>query len=193
MYESQHADTPHVLEAIMQVFPEVAVLVDWANQNMKSKTGDDSKITAHHGIILTILSEKERNIYDLNVVTRNGWRDVYIEAEEEAESESVSGSNNQALPDMQNGDVVSCVKATRMDAKTKAPSRFTEGTVTGAMENIYKYVVDAEHKNRQKDWYQFLVVQWLSHLLANVSRRQWKTLTTPSNVRRHEYEHSKDL
>lgn len=68
----------------MQVFPEVAVLVDWANQNMKSKTGDNSKITAHHGIILTILSEKERNIYDLNVVTRNGWRDVYIEAEEEA-------------------------------------------------------------------------------------------------------------
>lgn len=65
-------------------FPEVAVLVDWANQNMKSKTWDNSKITAHHGIILTILSEKERNIYDLNVVTRNGWRDVYIEAEEEA-------------------------------------------------------------------------------------------------------------
>lgn len=62
----------------------------------------------------------------------------------------MSGSNNQVLPNMQNGDVVSCVKATRMDAKTKAPSRFTEGTVKRAMENIYKYVVDAGHKNRQK-------------------------------------------
>lgn len=45
-----------------------------ADPRLKSKTWDDSKITAHHGIIPTMhkgskagLSEKERNIYDLIV------------------------------------------------------------------------------------------------------------------------------
>ncbi|WP_017168798.1 DNA topoisomerase 3 [Xanthomonas phaseoli] len=189
--ESQHADAPRVLEAIKHVYPEVAALVDGADPKIKSKTWDDSKITAHHGIIPTMhkggmagLSEKERNIYDLivraylaqfyplheylattvaldvagerfeaggKVVTRNGWRDVYAEAEEEAEGEAEAEGDGQALPSMKNGDAVSCVKATRMDAKTKAPSRFTEGTLTRAMENIHKYVTDAEHKKLLRD------------------------------------------
>ncbi|MBE0263251.1 DNA topoisomerase III, partial [Xylella fastidiosa subsp. fastidiosa] len=211
--ESQHADAPHVLEAIKHVYPEVAVLVDGANQNIKSKTWDDSKITAHHGIIPTMhkgsmasLSEKERNIYDLivrvylaqfylqheylattvtlevagerfdvggKVVTRNGWRDVYIEAEEEAEGESESGINNQALPNMQNGDVVSCVKATRMDAKTKAPSRFTEGTLTRAMENIHKYVTDAEHKKLLRDGDGIGTSATRASIISELKRRQF--------------------
>lgn len=63
-----------MLEAIKHVYPEVAALVDGADPKIKSKTWDDSKITAHHGIIPTMhkggmagLSEKERNIYDLIV------------------------------------------------------------------------------------------------------------------------------
>jgi DNA topoisomerase-3 len=189
--ESQHADAPRVLEAIKHVYPDVAPLVDGADPKVKSKTWDDSKITAHHGIIPTMhkgsmagLSEKERNIYDLivraylaqfypqheylattvaldvagerfeaggKVVTRNGWRDVYAEAEEEAEGDAEAEGDGQALPSMKNGDAVSCVKATRMDAKTKAPSRFTEGTLTRAMENIHKYVTDPEHKKLLRD------------------------------------------
>lgn len=63
-----------MLEAIKHVYPEVAALVDGADPKIKSKTWDDSKISAHHGIIPTMhqggmagLSEKERNIYDLIV------------------------------------------------------------------------------------------------------------------------------
>lgn len=187
--ESQHADSPRVLEAIKHVYPEIAALVDGADPSIKSKTWDDSKITAHHGIIPTMhkggmagLSEKERNIYDLivraylaqfypqheylattvvldvagerfeaggKIVTRNGWRDVYAEADEEVEGDAEG--ENQALPSMKAGDVVSCVKAMRQDAKTKAPSRFTEGTLTRAMENIHKYVTNAEHKKLLRD------------------------------------------
>ncbi|SAL62496.1 DNA topoisomerase 3 [Caballeronia humi] len=187
--ESQHADAPRVLDAIKDAYPDVAGLVEGANPKIKSKTWDDSKITAHHGIIPTMhkgsiagLSEQERNIYDLivraylaqfyplheylatsvaldvagerfeasgKVITRNGWRDVYAEADEEAEAETDGGE--QALPGMTNGDAVSCVKATRVDAKTKAPSRFTEGTLQRAMENIHKYVTDAEHKKLLRD------------------------------------------
>lgn len=72
--ESQHADAPRVLEAVKHVNPDLAGLVDGADATIKSKTWDDAKITAHHGIVPTMqkgskagLNEKERNIYDLIV------------------------------------------------------------------------------------------------------------------------------
>ena len=189
--ESQHADAPRVLEAIKHVNPELAGLVDGADPRIKSKTLDDSKITAHHGIVPTMqkgnkaaLSERERNIYDLivraylaqfyplheymqttvgveiagenfaasgKVVTRNGWRDVYSQADEEGEKDEDDDSGTQALPSMAQGDAVTCTDATRKDAKTKPPARFTEGTLIRAMENIHKFVSDAEHKKMLRE------------------------------------------
>ncbi|WP_322075502.1 DNA topoisomerase III [Burkholderia cenocepacia] len=84
-----------------------------------------------------------------NVVTRNGWRDVYAEPDEEGDA-AAEGAE-QALPAMKTGDDVVCAQAQRQDAKTKAPSRFTEGTLQRAMENIHKYVPDAEHKKLLRD------------------------------------------
>jgi len=72
--ESQHADAASVLAALKQVNPELSALIDAANPALKSPTWNDSKITAHHGIIPTLhtgdksaLNEKERNLYDLIV------------------------------------------------------------------------------------------------------------------------------
>lgn len=72
--ESQHADAPEVLAAVKQVNPWLAHLVDGADTTIKSKTWDDSKVTAHHGIVPTMhkgsaagLSDQEKNIYDLIV------------------------------------------------------------------------------------------------------------------------------
>ncbi len=189
--ESQHADAPRVLEAIKHVNPELAALVDAADPRIKSKTWDDSKITAHHGIVPTMekgskdgLNERERNIYDLivraylaqfypvheymqttvgveiagenfsasgKVVTRNGWRDVYSQDDEEAEKGEDEDSGVQPLPPMAQGDAVTCADATRKDAKTKPPARFTEGTLIRAMENIHKFVSDPEHKKMLRD------------------------------------------
>jgi len=72
--ESQHADAKKVLDAVKHVNPELANLVDAADPDIKSKTWNDTKITAHHGIIPTMqkgsknnLNEPERNIYELIV------------------------------------------------------------------------------------------------------------------------------
>jgi DNA topoisomerase-3 len=52
---------------------------------------------------------------------------------------------------MKQGDAVTCTDATRKDAKTKPPARFTEGTLIRAMENIHKFVSDAEHKKMLRE------------------------------------------
>nr|WP_255360559.1 DNA topoisomerase [Methylobacter sp. BBA5.1] len=72
--ESQHADAADVLAAIKHVNPELGGIVDSADPSIKSNTWDDSKITAHHGIIPTMhkggkasLTDKERHIYELIV------------------------------------------------------------------------------------------------------------------------------
>uniref|UniRef100_UPI003AF54D82 DNA topoisomerase III n=2 Tax=Thiolapillus sp. TaxID=2017437 RepID=UPI003AF54D82 len=188
--ESQHADAPQVLDAIKHVNPALAGIVDGADTGIKSRTWNDSKITAHHGIIPTMhkgsaagLSDMERKIYDLivraylaqfyplheymsttvgievagetfaargKVVTLNGWRDLFQDNEEGSDKDQDEGGD-QALPAMAQGDDVTCRQATRKDAKTKAPSRFTEGTLIRAMENIHKYVTEPEHKKMLRD------------------------------------------
>ncbi len=188
--ESQHADAPQVLDAIKHVNPDLAGIVDGADMRIKSRTWNDSKITAHHGIIPTMhkgnasrLSDMERKIYNLivrvylaqfyplheylsttvgvgvagelfaasgKVVTRNGWRDVFQEGDQEGDQDPDEG-DNQALPSMAQGDAVTCSQAMRKDAKTKAPARFTEGTLIRAMENIHKYVTEPEHKKMLRD------------------------------------------
>jgi len=72
--ESQHADAPKVLAAIRQLNPDLVRLIDGADPAIKSKTWDDKKITAHHGIIPTMhvgdisgLTPNQRNIYNLIV------------------------------------------------------------------------------------------------------------------------------
>ena len=187
--ESQHADAVNVLDAVKHVSPELAGLVDGTDPSIKSKTWNDSKITAHHGIVPTrhkqskdALNERERNIYELIVraylaqfyplhafmhttagveiagetfaasgklVTRNGWRDVYEQADDENEQDDDTGG--QALPAMKQGDDVTCTEATRRNAKTKPPARFTEGTLIRAMENIHKFVRDPEHKKMLRE------------------------------------------
>ncbi len=188
--ESQHADAPQVLAAIKHVNPELAGIVDGADSRIKSKTWNDAKITAHHGIIPTMhkgsaagLNDMERKIYDLTVrvylaqfyplhaylkttvgvavagetfaasgkvVTRNGWRDVFQDNDDDSDKDQ-DDSGDQALPSMAQGDDVACKQATRKDVKTKAPSRFTEGTLIRAMENIHKYVTEPEHKKMLRD------------------------------------------
>lgn len=213
--ESQHADAARVLEAIKHVNPELGAIIDGADPRIKSKTWDDSKITAHHGIIPTMhhgnkagLSDEERNIYDLivraylaqfypvhefmqttvgvniegetfaasgKVVTRNGWRDVYQEAEEDTDKDT-DESGSQRLPAMTRGDSVTCTQATRRDAKTKAPARFTEGTLTRAMENIHKYVSEPEHKKMLREGDGIGTSATRASILSELKRREFLEL-----------------
>ncbi len=213
--ESQHADAPRVLDAVQHVNPELAAIIDRADTRIQSKTWDDSKITAHHGIIPTMhkgskarLSDKERNIYDLivraylaqfypvhefmqttvgvevegetftasgKVVTKNGWRDVYQEAEEEGakEGDADDAAGDQRLPAMKQGDGVTCTQATRRDAKTKPPARFTEGTLIRAMENIHKYVTDPEHQKMLREGDGIGTSATRASILSELKRREF--------------------
>lgn len=72
--ESQFSDGAATLESVKQINPELASLIDNADTRIKSKTWNDKKVTAHHGIIPTMhiadkaaLSEAECNIYNLVV------------------------------------------------------------------------------------------------------------------------------
>jgi DNA topoisomerase-3 len=186
--ESQHQDAPQILEALRVVNPDLSSLIDGADTQIKSTTWDDTKVSAHYGIIPTMhkgsrvaLSDKERALYDLIVrayiaqfyplhqylstkvgidvagvafeahgktVTHNGWREVYLEEDEECD---INEAEHQKLPPMTLHDEVMCLKATRQDSKTKPPSRFTEGTLQRAMENIHKFISDSEHKKMLRD------------------------------------------
>ncbi len=72
--ESQHADAIQVLQAIRHVNPELSDWVDRADPRIKSRTWDDSRVTAHHGIVPTMhpgskaaLNPCERHVYELIV------------------------------------------------------------------------------------------------------------------------------
>jgi len=72
--ESQFADAPEVLASIKAVNPSLATIVDGADPGIQSRTWNDQKVSAHHGMIPTMhrgdlnqLNDKERHIYDLIV------------------------------------------------------------------------------------------------------------------------------
>jgi len=178
--ESQFLESSEVVEAIGHVNKEFSDYIESVDLKIKSKTWNDSKVTAHHGIIPTLhkgdkscLTKMEVSIYNQivisylaqflpvhefmkttvlievegeklvvhgKVITINGWLDVY-RASEETEKKEI-----QFIPEMTKGDTVQCGKVTRIDSKTKPPSRFTEGTLMQAMINIHKFVDEAEHK-----------------------------------------------
>lgn len=69
--ESQRADVPTILQAIIQTDSSFAGLVAGSDPNRKARAFNDSKVTAHHAIIptparanLAAMNETERNIYD---------------------------------------------------------------------------------------------------------------------------------
>ncbi|WP_028389296.1 DNA topoisomerase 3 [Legionella fairfieldensis] len=136
--------------------------------------------TTHRGSIAK-LNDKERNIYDLIVrayiaqfyplheylsttvklviegetfeasgqsIHCEGWCAIYKESRDEQEK---GGEDNQKIPSMLVNDNIQCIKASRQDVKTKPPSRFTEGTLQRAMENIHKFITEPEHKKMLRD------------------------------------------
>lgn len=209
--EAQHADASAVLDAVKSVNPDLLALIDGCDTSLKSRTWNDSKITAHHGIVPTMhkgsksnLSEMERNIYELVVrayiaqfyphheylstsvfisleeedfaakgktVTKNGWKDVYQDADED-----VVEDGDQDLPTIKNGDSIHCDDANRKDSKTKPPARFTEGTLTRAMENIHKFVTDPAHKKMLRDGDGIGTSATRASILSELKRREFLEL-----------------
>jgi len=72
--ESQFSDASDVLAALRQMLPDMQELIDGTDCTIKSRTWNDKKVTAHHGIIptrhkgnLSALSDTESKLYALIV------------------------------------------------------------------------------------------------------------------------------
>src|ERR1700677_1226456 len=71
--ESQFQESTQILNALQTINPEWAVLIQKADPTFKSSIWNDSKVTAHHGIIPTLnknvnisaMSANEQKLYDL--------------------------------------------------------------------------------------------------------------------------------
>ena len=170
----QHADANKILKAMGEANPQLVKDVD---PSRKSKAFNDSKVTAHTGIIPTAkrpdvskLSEIERNLYGLiarHYVAQFLPDHEYqtVEVEIECYQQKFIGRGRKTiiegwksvlppqkkeaadLPQVNKGDAVVCQSAEVMDKKTKPLSRFTEGTLIKAMAGIARYVENPKAKS----------------------------------------------
>lgn len=70
--ESMFAEVPIVFDSLLKTDPGLRPIVDLLDRNQRSRAWNDSKVTAHHGIIPTLepanlaaMSDKERAVYTL--------------------------------------------------------------------------------------------------------------------------------
>lgn len=71
--ESQFNDVQTVIDALQHIDPKVVPLIEQCSLQLKSKTWNSQKVTAHHGIIPTVnakvnlnaMTEQERAVYEL--------------------------------------------------------------------------------------------------------------------------------
>lgn len=79
-----------------------------------------------------------------------GWRRV-LGAQDDAKAKKGADKPEQTLPPMAQGDAVGCLKLGAEKKQTKAPPRFTEGSVIHAMTNVHEEVSDPEHKKKLRE------------------------------------------
>lgn len=174
----QHADANNILKAIGKANPQ---LVKDTDLSRKSKAFNDSKVTAHTGIIPTAkrpdvsrLSAIERNLYGL--IARHYVAQFLPDHEYQAVEveivccqEKFTGKGKKTLvigwksvlppqkkeaadlPLVKTGDAVMCKSSEVIDKKTKPLSRFTEGTLIKAMAGIARYIENPKVKSVLKE------------------------------------------
>lgn len=72
-------------------------------------------------------------------VINNGWKEIYLEKDEEEE-------DDQLLPEIKIGQIFKCIDVKLKAGKTSPPSRYTEASLLSAMENPSKYIEDKSLK-----------------------------------------------
>ena len=146
-----------------------------ADASLKSSAWNTQKVTAHHSIIPTgevpgKLTEREQDLYTLIVtayclqfypamryeaqkvtlslnnllwecrgrrILEPGWTAIISSDDEE---------DAQALPSVEEGDMVLCQDVQTLKRQTSPPSRFTEGTLIEAMAHVHRFVSDSSAK-----------------------------------------------
>jgi len=124
-------------------------------------------IPTEQSVILTDLDDKERKIYDLvvkrflavlsdpyeyeqttitaeigterfvakgKIIKKQGWKEIYDKRFDD------DSQDEQRLPVIHQGDCLSGIRVSLKEGETKAPERFTEGSLLQAMENPVRYM-----------------------------------------------------
>lgn len=99
---------------------------------------------------ITTATEGERFITRGTVVLKAGWRIVDPPARDR-KAEATEESDEQDLPPLKAQQAVETIKAEALSKQTKAPPRFTESSLLGAMETAGKKVEDEELRLAMKD------------------------------------------
>ncbi len=86
-------------------------------------------------------------------VKTNGWKSVLADCNDGNDDKNGKEhkNENQALPSVTEGQQIKNIESGFIKQTTTPPSKFTEGSLIKAMENIYKYVVDPEMKKLLKE------------------------------------------
>jgi DNA topoisomerase-3 len=101
----------------------------------------------------TVITEVEGEQFRTRgkITLEAGWRGVYgLEADADRQTEDEEGEGAE-LPELTEGQTVTCVMAEREDKMTKPPPRYTEATLLSAMETAGKLIDDEELREAMKD------------------------------------------
>jgi DNA topoisomerase-3 len=103
----------------------------------------------------TIVTEVEDESFRTRgkITLEAGWRAVYgLESDADAkQSEEESEGEGTELPELQEGQTVTCVHAELEERATKPPPRYTEATLLSAMETAGKLIDDDELREAMKE------------------------------------------
>lgn len=78
------------------------------------------------------------------IVVNLGWKTLYIDSDK-------ADTTDNLLPKLAKGDSCIVIDSKLKSLMTKAPDRFTEGTLISAMKNAAQFVTDPDLKKRLKD------------------------------------------
>jgi DNA topoisomerase-3 len=174
--EDYHLDAANIIEVISKEHDYKNFEFDYS---LKTKSFDDSKITAHHAIIPTgqkaqNLTEKEANIYkmicdqfvcqfmgdclaeEIKVEVDFGIENSKFGAKGETILKkgftSLTGlKSDSVLPPLNIGDTLQLKNLLVDTKKTTAPLNFTDSSLLAAMTGISKYVTDPDIKKILKE------------------------------------------
>lgn len=98
---------------------------------------------ARYGITMIVTASGDQNFVSKGKVELHpGWKAVYISSKHENKGEEEE--NEQLLPPLAQGEVVSVSDIDIPEKQTKPPARYTEATLLAAMENAGRLVDDKE-------------------------------------------------
>ena len=104
------------------------------------------------------------------VVLIQGFKAVYNDSDEDKREDK-----DDKVIDVSEHEEVLTVNSKLDSAKTKAPSRFTEGALIKAMENIYKYIDEEEYKKDLKDGDGIGTSATRANIIAELKRKDYLT------------------